>query len=193
MGAKTNTDPESALRGALLEALAVITMRRYKKTFVTEEKLRAYLAMKPFTQDIDRNERMRLYASPYGIDIIRKTFLGGDEISFSTFAALGKEFRTHREELTYVCTQLKILVKEKGAGYHAYRHFFASTLLSQYKYHVVHVFIPSFLKLHLYEKLATPLSARLTEFARLHGKTIVDVEDINPLPHFFSLILYVYF
>ncbi len=187
VGAKTGSDGTEVLKGALLEALAVLSTTREKNKRFSEQKLRELIsAERPFVSSISRQERIVLYSSEIGIKTIRCNFLGGKEQSFDDFTGILKDKSSILGTSEYIIEELKKLVKIKDAGYHAYIHNFSSKWLSEAKYHAVHVFIPSFLKLHLTENQATPISDRLIEFAKYNGKEIKDIKDLNTLPHFFS-------
>jgi ribosomal protein S12 methylthiotransferase accessory factor len=185
MGAKTGLDAQSVLEGALLEALAVMSTTRAKDEAWSEEELKDLLSKTPYSQTINRKGRVNMYSNPLGVHLVRNTFLTGEEITFDTFNRVEQKKCSPENELASLLDQLKTLVHEKGDGYHAYVHHFSSPWLKKMHYHAAHVFIPSFMKLHLNERFAAPLSPRLEAFAATHGKSITAVHDLNPLPHFF--------
>ncbi len=188
VGAKVALDPELALRGAFLEALATLNSIRNRKDHVSEETLRKILQERPQSHvEINKALRVVLYCSPYGISLIKDLWIknNNNNITFETFSEDGKNFPSKKEELKYVVDFFKKLVKEKGEGYHAYIHMFSSVWTKLCKYYVVHVFVPSLLKLHLNEVYSTKSSARLTEFCTNKGVKMETENSINPLPHFF--------
>jgi thiazole/oxazole-forming peptide maturase SagD family component len=187
MGAKSGLDLDSLLEGSLLEALAVLTTTRTKDKDWTDEELAETLKMKPFSYEISRKNRVTMYSNKTGVDIIRKKFLQGTAQPYSDILFITQQYKENAgdKELPYLIAEFKKLVSKKGAGYHAYIHQFNSRWLNELEYHAVHVFIPSFIKLHLNEIFATPVSDRLTEFALTYNLKIESERDVNPLPHFF--------
>lgn len=185
MGSKVGTDGITVLKGAYLEAMAVLTSIRKQNKAFPEHKLKEVLTHKVFTSPVGHTDRLNLYSSRYGIDLIRKHFLGGESLSFEQFSKDNQVFSSEEEKLVYLVKEINALVEQHGPGYHAYIHIFESRWLAELKYHAVHVFIPQFLKLYLSENFAAPLSDRLTEFGKKHGKSIISEKNLNPLPHFF--------
>lgn len=187
MGAKAGFSGINVLESSLLESLAVLSSTRSRGTPVSEETLKDILKVPPFTKIINRSDRVNLYGSNFGNNLIRDTFLSGSFIPFSDFDKknLNPYENSYDKQLDYLIKVFEKLVTDKGAGYHAYYHEFDSIWLDRLHYHAAHIFIPSLLKLHLNETLATPVSERLFTFAKEHGKNNLSKETINPLPHFF--------
>lgn len=188
VGAKVSLDPEHVLRGAFEEALATLNSIRDRKVHISEEKLKKIMRNRP-QSNIEVNKALRgdLYCSPYGISLIKDLWINNNNhhITFRNFSEDGKKFSSKKEELRFVIAFFKKLVQEKGEGYHAYIHKFSSHWTKLCKYHVIHIFVPSFLKLHLTEVYVTKTSTRLTEFSRSKGVTTEMSDRINTLPHLF--------
>lgn len=186
LGAKVSPSAETSMRGAMLEALATLSTIRSRKNYVEEEELQVYLKQSLFgDKAVDNGKRVNLYCSPMGVTLIKKLWIGDGtkKITFDSYNSNSQIFKTAREELISLQNKFKTLVKEKGEGYHIYPHQFHSTWASMTKYILMHVYVPSFLTLHLQEEYAAPLSTRLFEFAASYGITIQDESDCNPLPH----------
>lgn len=181
MGAKAGVSNESVLAGSLLEALAVISALRKRNENLTESALHEKISGIPFRKTISRNERIALYNSEAGINMIEQLFLTGDEIAFSDW---DRKLET-LNSLDHLESEFKKLIASHGDGYQVYRFPYDSKWLRELRYHAVRIYVPSLLKLHLNETLATPLSDRLTQFAASKGKVVKTVADVNPLPHFF--------
>jgi thiazole/oxazole-forming peptide maturase SagD family component len=186
MGAKAGFNGVQVLESSLLEALAVLSSTRSRDRAVSESELKDIISGTPFTNKVLRSDRVNLYASAYGNELMRTSFLCGEDTDFTSFDANATvNLTNYSEQLEYLKTAFGALVEEYGPGYHAYFHEYESVWLDRLHYHAAHVFIPSLLKLHLNETLATPVSKRLYEFAEIHGKKDFGAPKINPLPHFF--------
>lgn len=187
MGAKSGLSLDSLLEGSLLEALAVLTTTRIKDKDWTDEELTKTLKLEPFSFEVSRKNRVTMYSNSTGINIIRKTFLQGKKVLYSEVLGVTEKYyiEANGKELPYLISEFKKLVKQKGPGYHAYIHQFKSKWTEALEYYATHVFVPSFMKLHLNEIFAAPLSDRLYEFAKTHNIKIESENDVNKLPHFF--------
>lgn len=188
IGAKVTFSSEVGMRGAFLEALATLNLIRTRKEQVGEDRLKELLQLPAFIDPtITKNVRVGMYCSPFGISIIKNLWIEGNKqkISFVEYNKKTQVFPSRKEELAKVVIAFKGLVKEKGEGYHIYEHHFSSIFTKFCKYKVVHVFVPSFLKLHLFEPHAAPISSRLMEFAKSKGIRITKVEEVNQMPHLF--------
>ncbi len=185
MGAKASMSPIETLRSSLLEALAVMMELREKKLFVSEMELKEILMEHSFNKDINASQRTQLYCSSFGIGLIIKHFLSGEFIAYSDYEKGYKVFSSKNDEVEALKDHVSSLVKEKGEEYTLYTHTLHSSLTKKYGYHVVKAYCPAFIPLHLVEYLATPVSPRLEEFGRIHGKHIHGEEGIVTLPHFF--------
>lgn len=185
MGGKAHSSSTETLKSSLLEALIVMMNTRERSKMIDEDKLSNILKEKSFTKDLDRLGRINLYCSPLGISIVKKQFLTGDYISYKDFSNGEKEFFSKKEEKEFIVSLFQDLVAKKGKGYHIYNHRASSLWTKEIDYEVCHVFVPSFLKLHLEEILATPVSERLFAFAKEKGKLLNNEDDIVTLPHFF--------
>jgi ribosomal protein S12 methylthiotransferase accessory factor len=186
LGGKASSSGENTLKGSYLEALATLNLVRARDKRVPEEMLRKIIEQKTWGDpQVTKSMRVNLYNSPLGVETLRSLWLKDNQsrISFADFARTGAVFADNTEELAALLRKQKSLVAEKGDGYHAYVHYFASTLLEQFDYHVAHVFVPSLLKLHLSESLATPCSDRVFAYAHKYGKSATNESDLNPLPH----------
>lgn len=186
MGGKAGVLAEEVLRGSFLEALAILCSIRDRGEGVSESELRTILNDFSLKMNLGKTKRMNLYSSLYGISIVRSHFLEGAQVTVREFSSSVKKFTTKKEEKENLLNVLRGLVDKKGEGYHAYIHDFSSTWTKETEYFVTHIFIPSFLKLHLIEALATPVSERVLAFAKEKGKSLDSEKDINRLPHFFS-------
>ena len=184
IGGKACSSSIETLKLSFVESMSILSSIR-ESVSISEETLKDVLKQKPFLENINREKRLSLYNSRFGIERIKKSFLSGRFINFDDYDSSLKLFKDTKEELNYLIDIFKDLKKEKGDGYDAYIHEFDSLWLSEMNYYSVKVFVPSFLKLYLNENLATPISDRLVEFAKGKGKIINKEEDINPLPHFF--------
>lgn len=184
MGAKAGPNTVELYKGALLEALAVLTSTRSFKKSISETELKAILAEKPFSQHITREARVNLYASKFGIDLIKSIYLSGQRKKIPTVDNVSKN-TPDKANLESLILNFKNLVKKNGSGYHAYYHFFSSPWLKELNYHSAHIFVPSLLKLHLNEFFATPNSPRLDQFAVDKKIDINGRVKINGVPHFF--------
>ncbi len=190
IGAKTGQDGEEVLKGAFLEALAVLSASRDNKSRndskdFSDNLLDKIIKSKPFTSDLTRRQRINLYASEIGIKTVRSIFLQGKSIEYLDFVGSITRKSSQTEELDYVIEEFKRIIRKKGDGYEAYVHQFQSKWTKKLNYQVVHVFVPALMKLYLNEALATPVSDRLNEFASEHGKSISRESDLNGIPHFF--------
>jgi thiazole/oxazole-forming peptide maturase SagD family component len=186
MGAKAGFNGKKTLESSLLEALAVLSSTRSRGETVSESELKNIISGAPFTNKILRSDRVNLYASAYGNELIRTSFLSGEEIDYASFDTTITVGETdYPQQLKYLTTLFTDLVSSNGPGYHAYFHEYESTWLSRLRYHAAHVFVPSLLKLHLNETFATPVAKRLLDFAKVHGMKDFDTTKVNPLPHFF--------
>ncbi len=187
MGAKTGTISNTVLQGAFLEALAVLTVTRARGNFLSEKEMAALIAAKKHGGNVGRLERVNMYMSQKGIELVRQAFIGDTYIPFSEFKKRERVWKNKQEELDALLQMFKALIDTKGAGYHVYRHTFSSTLLDHFNYHAVHCFVPSFLKLYLNEVFCPSTSPRLSEFAaaKCPGNDTLTHAPHNPLPHFF--------
>lgn len=188
-GGKVSFDAVSALQGAFMEALAIMNSARSRaeNDRVSEDRLQEIMAtLCDSRASVNKTVRMNMYCSKLGIKMVKDFWIENNTkiVSFKDFDKNSMIFGHKKEELAYIVLVFKKLVKEKGEGYHIYRHHFSSVFAHMYNYSVVHVFVPSFLKLHLNEAYAALVSPRLKEFARLHRAAIKDEDDINSLPHF---------
>lgn len=186
MGGKAGLQVEEVLRGSFLEALAILCSIRDRGEHVSESELRTILGDFSLKMNLGKTKRMNLYSSPHGISLVKSHFLDGGHVTVREFSGSVKRFDTKKEEKEYLLAMLQRLVTKKGDGYHAYVHDFSSIWTKETDYFVTHVFIPSFLKLHLIEALATPVSERVYAFAKEKEKSLHSEKDINRLPHFFS-------
>jgi ribosomal protein S12 methylthiotransferase accessory factor len=185
MGGKAGTSSVEVLKSALLESMMVMTAIREQENHIKEVDLAKIIEEKTFLKNLNHTDRVRLYCSPSGINLIRKQFLRGLSIQYSDFSSLEKNFSSYKDEVKSLLNSFKGLIEKKGKGYHIYEHRARSKWTEETNYEVVHVFIPSFLKLHLQEKFATPVSERLFVFAKEKGKILHHENDIVTLPHFF--------
>ena len=152
---------------------------------MSEKEMLEILKEKDFTKKLGRLDRVNLYCSALGISMIRNQFLIGNEISYEEFSIGEKSFSSKKDEKVFVVSLFKDLIAKKGNGYHIYDHRAVSFWTKEMDYEACHIFVPSFLKLHLEEMLATPVSERLFLFAKEKGKNINHENDIVKLPHFF--------
>lgn len=185
LGGKASASPSQSLKSSLLEALAVMTNLREKNNFLKEEALQELLKEKSFNKNITGETRLSMYCSAYGISCVKELFLNGDIESYHEFSYGSQTFTSHKDEEAFVLASCKKLLEEKGEGYQLYRINVATPLTRRFNYYVTKVFVPAFLKLHLTESAATPVSERLFQFAKEKGGKLFDEEDINTLPHFF--------
>lgn len=186
VGAKVSSDAETSMKGAMLEALATLSTIRSRKNYVGKEELQAYLNQQLWGDTtIDNGKRVNLYCSTMGVTLIKKVWIGDGtkKVAFESYNHNSQLFATAQEEFTSLQNKFKKLVNEKGEGYHIYSHQFNSMWASMAKYVLIHVYVPSFLTLHLQEEYSAPLSQRLFDFASSYGITIKNESDCNPLPH----------
>ena len=185
MGGKAHSSSIEALKSSLIEAILVIVNTREREKMMSESELSLILKEKTFTKKLGRLDRVNLYCSLKGISIIKKQFLTGDEISYEDFSNDEKKFSSRKEEKDFIVSLFQDLVAKKGNGYHVYDYRAISVWTKETDYEVCSIFVPSLLKLHLEEILATPVSERLFLFAKEKGKPINNENDIVTLPHFF--------
>lgn len=185
IGAKAHSLSIEAMKSSLHEAFAVIFTTRERGTPVSEDELKEVLSKKTFLKTLDKVKRADLYCSNYGVTFIKNMFLSGDLISYDKYTKRETLFMNKEDERKHLLAEFYKLVVEKGPGYHLYEHQFSSKWTQELSYKVVHVFVPSFLKLHLLEMYATPVSERLFSFAKNKGKVMCGEKDINTAPHFF--------
>lgn len=185
MGGKASGSATLSLKSSLLEALAVMMNLREKNNFLTEDALQELLKEKSFNKNITGELRLSMYCSAYGINLIKSFFLKGEIQSYEEYAKDGQSFISYKDEEAYMVNSCRKLLETKGEGYYLYCLPISTPLTRRFSYHVTKVFIPAFLKLHLTENLATPVSERLFEFAKEKGLSLTSEEDIVTLPHFF--------
>ncbi len=186
LGGKASATGVVSIQGAYLETLATLSLLRNRGKRVAESELIKILAENKFGNPaVDKSVRVNLYHSPLGIETVKKILLGNREqhCAWADFNQLTRTFDDPENELAVLLARLKELVVEKGPAYHAYAHQFSSVLTKKFASSAAHVYIPAFLKLHLLERYVTPLSSRLTDFAREHGLRVESEADLNPLPH----------
>ena len=182
MGSKASSTAENSMQGALLEALAVLSFVRERETSFSEEKLSFYLDRKRNLK-IYQSERMGMYCSKKGIEIVRKHFLLGETISLSLMKEKDRVFATKKEELLFLQQEFERLVKEKGDGYHVYYQSAKTKWTKKEGYHVVKTYIPSFLCFYLDEKMRPVFSERLEMFKKEKGVVSRKGQPEAP-PHF---------
>lgn len=182
MGSKASQEVENSMQGALLEALAVLSFVRERKTSFSEEKLSFYLDKKRNLK-IGQSERMSMYCSKKGIEIVRKHFLLGKTIPLSLMKEKDRLFATKKEELLFLQQEFERLVKEKGDGYHVYYQSAKTKWTKKEGYHVVKTYIPSFLCLYLDEVFRPVSSERLEAFKKEKGIVSHKGQPEAP-PHF---------
>jgi len=185
-GAKVGQDAQYTLEGAYLEAIAVLDAIRQGGDKTSGEELRSILEV-PFPhKDVGMRKRVNMYCSAEGIAIIRKRLLGvRSSVPFSRFAQGANVFKTKKGELDFLLDAFKAKIRVGGEGYEVYRHEHESRYTKMIHCSVVHVFVPALIKLYLSEMYITPVSDRLTHFARTHGKSDFSEKEVETLPHFF--------
>ena len=188
VGAKVSYNTVTALQGSCIEALATLCSIRsdHDKNAIKEESLIAILKdVEENPSSVNKIIRTSMYSSPLGIKMIKDLWINSSEVSsFKDFDALSRNFSSTADEFKYITDQFKKLTVEKGEGYHIYTHTFSSLWTKLFGYKVVHVFIPSFLKLNLSEVYRATNSSRLSEFIKKYKKESLSGElSSNVLPH----------
>jgi ribosomal protein S12 methylthiotransferase accessory factor len=185
-GGKASGSLDEAIRASYLEALATIGLVRSRDKRPREELFVRLRETREWgVSEVDKPVRVNLYNSVPGCVYIRETLIGDgtNVISYAELNTRSRVWRGDTEELQTILDSMRMLVREKGEGYHAYVHEFNAQTAREEKYHVAHVFVPSFLKLHLTERYVAPCSERLSEFMRAHGCAQTDVGYLNHMPH----------
>lgn len=183
MGAKASMNREDTLRGAYLEALATLFLVRSRNRNIDPTLLeRLHARIQWGSREVDKSVRVNLYNSPEGIEIIKHIWCTGTQgvTLHNTQTTLIPEQSTPFE---HMCSEFRRLVRDKGEGYHVYAQECNSSLTKKFQTHVVRAYVPALLKLHLEEHFVAPLSSRVFEFARAHGKNFESEIDLNHLPH----------
>lgn len=182
MGGKAGTSAY-LFEQAYAEALMLITSTRMR--------LRAgvkgtdFFTPNDFTnKGIDQRERETQCCTQEGVEYLRKTLLSGPSVYIENLSEGFHAFQTKKAELAFVQSEFSRMSKRYGAGYNLFLYSFQSKLLRSCSYCVVRAFVPSFLKLHLNESMATPLSIRLKKFMEDHDLEY-SYETINKVPHIF--------
>jgi thiazole/oxazole-forming peptide maturase SagD family component len=186
LGGKASGDAYITLEGAYLEALATLNLVRSRGERVDESVLKKLLD-KPIWghPHVDKKMRVNLYNSPLGVATLKKIYLDRvtTTIPYAQFKELSRVYTDKRREFEALALSMKTLVREKGEGHHVYVHEFKRPRLRGEEYYVAHVFVPAFLKLHLNERFATPISPRVIAYARAHSREISDESGLNVMPH----------
>ncbi len=180
VGAKASQGVEFSMKGALLEAIAILSFVRERGALFSEEKLTFYLDATK-RMKIGQEERMNMYCSKKGIDIITKHFLSGEYIDFSVVKKKDTVFTDEKEELAFLQKEFVRLVQEKGEGYHVYYQDAKTIWTKKENYHVIKTYVPSFLCLYLNEVYKPVFSERLEAFKKERG---IPAEYECNLPHF---------
>jgi thiazole/oxazole-forming peptide maturase SagD family component len=189
-GAKVGQNTESVMEGALLEAIAVISSLRGRGEMIGSGTMRKILDENwLLNHDLDRKKRVNMYCSLEGISLIRTKWLDKKHayVNYEDLVKKNKAFNSKKEELNFMKQNCKDLFKKYGRGYDVFFHEHSSLYIKKIGCHVVHVFAPALLKLHLTEPMATPLSERLTLFTKQKGiEYSFDEEGVSSfIPHFF--------
>ncbi len=186
IGGKVSAEGENTLKGAYLEALATLNLVRSRNMHMPEDVLKEIQKNKSWGSDkVNKSGRVNLYNSSYGVSLMREMFLTNNNktILYIDYNSRSRAWVDDTTELRVMLTELDTLVRTKGDGYQAYVYEFSSKYTKKRGYHVAHVFIPMFLKLHLTERFVAPVSNRLIEFMQSHSVTYDGIENLNNLPH----------
>ena len=181
LGGSCGASVINCIKKAVIEAISGMHYAKNDNT-MSEEFLKNY---EPFSdKSIDKEKRMHMYNNAFGVKLFKETFLKGENLDYKELESkYAKTFKSKKAELKFVIETFQKLSLEKGDGYNLYFHEASGGIIDKYNYHVSRAYIPSFIKLWLYESTATPLSKRLEQFAKIHGKVIIDEIGINILPH----------
>jgi hypothetical protein len=182
MGAKAGTT-DVVWDGAYNEALQVLTSVR-TKTKKNPPGQTFFAANRFLDTALGQRERETQVCTPEALHEIRSTFLSGAGRAYTDVAGRYVVHSSVRSELAWLEREVARLAEHGGEAYHLYLYRFDSPWLRMCSYSVVRAFVPAFLKLHLRESEATPLSPRLQQFMELHG-AVYSEETINTRPHFF--------
>jgi thiazole/oxazole-forming peptide maturase SagD family component len=181
IGAKSGQSVD-ILEGAYLEAIQVLGSSRGK---VSEGKrVTDFFGVHAYTSALSQEQRETQVCTPEAIAYIRKHFLSGPEKKWDEVAQKSKIFASKKAELRALIEVFKQHSDTYGNAYNLYLYRFDSQWLRFCNYVTVRAFVPAYIKLHLTEYDATPLSPRLKWFVESHGGTY-DPECINRMPHFF--------
>jgi len=184
IGSKASASGIDSLKGAFLESLDILSGTRRMENYSGED-FQYFTENEIYSDKITQDIRRKLYNSKSGIIKIKNTFLSGTSISFADYNDSSLQFQNEQDEFQSLINIFKNLIK-KNDGYHVYVYEFDSLILRNVSYFCVKTFIPSFLKLHLIESLATPVCNRLFQFSKDKGYPLLSQSDINTAPHFFS-------
>ncbi len=173
MGAGTDAGQyEEAIRSSLHEAISVLPINAsFRGEVITLTK--KYQPFSDYT--IGRLERIRMWRGAWAKENI-SFFLSGKTVSLRTFA-LQEIIAVSKKDLLKKILPLLTSEFSKVLVYEV-----TSPILSKLNYHVVRVFLPEALQLHLMEPLATLSSDRLAKALSKKKKDLC-VKDFNPLPH----------
>lgn len=172
VGAAAGRSARDSFLSACREAIAVHSQAAGKRQSVRFDAAKDA----PFSRtDIGMHERICLWNGRDMYDHMR-FFISGDQQSFADFAASFPTYESPKEEIAAIIARFRDL----GPGYEIYVREARHAVLETLGYHVVKVFVPQLLPMHMNEHEAALGAARLRDVpARLkypHAK-------LNTLPH----------
>jgi thiazole/oxazole-forming peptide maturase SagD family component len=174
---------EDILEGAYVEALTLLHSTRARIEGGTRGD--AFFKPNDFTDmSMHQAERETQCCTPAAIDYIKKTFLAGDTQTYVDFMARCVPVMSETALFAELVRRCESRTHDQNPAEDIYMYEFDSPWLRECDYHAVRVCIPAFLKLHLREGYATPVSKRLKRFCEDHA---VDYSEstVNRIPHFF--------
>lgn len=173
IGAATGRTAKDAIMSSYHEALAV-------QNGASEQPAHDGISFddyEPFTRDdIGMEERTKMWR---GKEMFARArfFISGEVQSFTSFAESFPQYRNPREEFDALIE----LFRSRGAGYEIYTCEASHHALSKLGYHVVRVFIPALVPMHLQERYPALARSRLTEVPKKLGFE-KPVRNIYPHP-----------
>ena len=167
---------EKAIHSALVEAWSLYSHNRKR---IAEDVFELPDAYEPFSEGINRSERLQLWSNPAMKEKFMP-FLKGDYIDYeqSPGAACSKLFKEDSEDV--LLEQRVEQFAKKGKGYEIFYYETNNEIVSDVGFSSVKVIIPALLPLYLREEFAPLGAQRLQEFAQKNNcSSFVP----NPLPH----------